>query len=542
VNRLPRAIGALLVTAVIVALAVVSAASSAPARSVATVDPNATLTVAFPSDPVTRDPRITVATAHRDVVVQIFDGLVSKNWFGDRTGNNLKVVPALATSWTITNGGKVYTFQLRKGVRFHDGTPFNAAAVVFNFRTWLDRGFQYYYPRAAAANAAFNARSLIRNFVATGPYTFKLTLTRPFAGLLDRLAAASTTFMVSPAAIRQYGNTGIDAHPIGTGPFRFTSYTAGQSVVLTRNDRYFRGRAKLKTLVLRIITDENARAAALQAGQVQIAQGVGLRAARGWAGRSDVKLIVGPRPLTYMCWLNVREGPFAKKGVREAINLAVNRQQINQLVFDGKTKPASGFFTPGMLSFDPRLPALGYNPTRARQLLAQAGYPNGLDLKFEATTNSNEQEIYTVVQQNLEAIGVKLSISYSTVGSFLSTQFLPGIKPGSGTDGVCLGSGAEEDSLFSLYTTKTYGWPEAGGYNPGRYYSAKLDAFVEKAFASTSEAGYVANLRKANEQLVKDYALLWTVRDLNVYGVAANVSFRPAVRLRPSYYTAAVLK
>jgi peptide/nickel transport system substrate-binding protein len=490
--------------------------------------------VAFRADVRSLDPRKMIASAWRDVAIHIYEGLITKSWHTDPDGKALKIVPALASSWKISADRRTYTFQIRRGVTFHDGTPFNAAAVDFNFRTWWDRNHAQ-FDREAKANAGYNT-NLIKSFAARGQYTFRITLNRPFASFLDRLSAASNLFIQSPTALKKYGSAGISEHPAGTGKFRVGRFVPGQGLILQRNERYWGTKAGAKTLVLRFMPDQAARVAALQSGEVQVAEGIPIQYEKTWAGHSKLGVIVRPRAASFICWTNFREGPTTKAAVRQALNFAIDRRAINRLIFGGRSLPSSGYFAPGNVAYDPKAAALTYNPARARQLLASAGHGSGLKLTFDVASNPNQADVLNIAKENLKAVGVDLQLNYYDVGTMISTKYVPGIKQGSGIDGQCVIAGGDEDYIFASYFTKA-GHPPTGAFNPGHYTNPQVEAAMNKATAAKTQDEYVKWLREANKLMTADGGAWLFVLDMNVFGVAKNVDWKPQVRIRNDYTT-----
>lgn len=502
------------------------------------LDQNATLVVAFPAEPAIRDPALAIVIVLRRPMVEIFEGLVTKNWF--EGPDALKIVPALATSWNISPDGRTYTFQLRRGVTFHDGTPFNAKAIEFNFRRWTDRNFQHYYPPAAAQAA--RDMQFVESFRAVDEHTFEIVLKERFGAFLDRLSSGTNLFIVSPAAIERFGNTAIGDHPIGTGPFIFGEYVRGERLVLHRNARYWRGPAAIRRLIFRPILEPSVRAAALETGEVQVAEEVSVKLEPRWEGRRDVVMKVRNQPKVWGCWLNAREGPGTNKAFREALSLATDRVGMNRAIYNGKSTPANGFYGPGGAAYEPSLPMFEYNLDKARAKLAEAGFPAGGKIVFEAAGSGLpfQPDVLTIQKENLRAIGVDLELRFFDLGTYIR-KFLTGIPLGSGVDGHCLNPGTDDAFLLALVAAEI-GFPEKGGFNPGYVTSTGIEAAVKKAIASRSDAQYIKAMQEANRALIRDAVLLMQVADPKVFGLAANVEWTSAQAIIHTYYSAKVYK
>jgi peptide/nickel transport system substrate-binding protein len=469
-------------------------------------------------------------------MTELYDGLVTKNYYDPKKPPAL--VPALAERWTISPDARTVTFFIRKGVRFHDGTRFDAYAALFNFRTRLDKDFKYYYPRGAAATA----RDLqeIESYRALDRWRFQIRLKRPFYPLLDVMSFPATTWMVSPGAIQKYGNEGIAQHPVGTGPFKFVEYSPGQFLRLERFDGYWRGPAAFKTLVFRPIVDPAARAAALQAGEVQVAEDISTEFAQAWRGRRDVRVAIASRPRMYSCFFNYTgDRPTKDRRFREALSLATDRGAMNVIVYDKLSNRARGFFAPGSPAFDVKRPLLAYNPTRATQLIRAGGW-SGTKLTFSVSPPLGSPAVWDVLKQNFRAVGVDLTIKANEIVTWLG-DFVRGMTPTSDLDGMCAAAGLDSFWGYAYYTSEA-GLPENGGQNPGRYSNRGVEEIYARARQAKTDAEYVAAMKDADAAVTADYGMLFMLNDLNVEGVAAHVDWVPTKTQQHSFYSAKVYR
>ena len=361
-------------TAPLTALAALCLAASGPARAQpapapapATVDRDARLVVGWGEVLDTLNP---ATTGNRDVGpidANIFDTLV---WLTP----DLAPTPHLATSWTVSPDGRSYSFTLRQGVTFQDGTPFDAAAVVANFAYISDKDTQ--------AKITLSLLGPCTTAKATGPYTVEIDCTAPYAPLLAQLGEPYLG-MQSPKAIATWGRD-LGLHPTGTGPFSLVSYAPGQSVVLKRNDAYRWGAPALKhdgppdlaEVTFQIVTSPQARINQFQSGQSQMMQetpGVFWNALRRTGRYTAI-----PVPITGMgifAPINAGAWPTSELAVRQAILYAVDRKGVIELADAGVFAPSDTPLVKGMLGYDAALEArYPYDPDKAAATLKAAGW------------------------------------------------------------------------------------------------------------------------------------------------------------------------
>jgi peptide/nickel transport system substrate-binding protein len=341
-------------------------------------------------DAVQLDPAVVTDGESFRVVEQGCEGLLE---FEPGTNNP---VASLAESWENSDDFLTWTFHLRQGVTFHDGTPFNADAVVFNFERWMDTTNPYHFAEQVfeyyeSMWGGFDADSNITSVEALDEYTVQFTLASPTT-MLPNMAMAMFD-IASPTAIEEYGvDYGTpDVGYVCTGPYEFVEWVTGDHTTLQRYPDYWgEVTGNVETIVIRPIVDPAARLAALQAGEID-----------GYFGATadDVAAVEGDPnfqvlrrdPLTdgYLAF-NYRVMELRDPMVREAIALAINRQAISDAFYGGAGQVANQWLAPGMLGYDAdALPGFAYDPDQAMQLLADAGYPDGIS---EVTVYSVDEE------------------------------------------------------------------------------------------------------------------------------------------------------
>ena len=283
----------------------------------------------------TFDPRVTQSRHEEQVIVQVFDQLLS----ADENGNRH---PGLAKSWQVSDDKLSYTFQLRDDVTFHDGTPFNAEAVKFTFDTIVD-------PELGSQGAV----DIIGPYASTevlGEHEVRVNYSRPYGAALGAFAETELS-IVSPTAVEEKGNDGFAQSPVGTGPFKFVSWEKGKQIVLERNDDYnwapawmsHSGPSQVKKATVRFIPDASTRVAALEAGEVQASELVPALDMRRFAAGDEFTTMVGNAAgLPFAALFNTSKGVFADKAVRMAFMHAVDRPTLAANLFFGFADPAYG--------------------------------------------------------------------------------------------------------------------------------------------------------------------------------------------------------
>jgi peptide/nickel transport system substrate-binding protein len=323
---------------------------------------SATLVVAGAGDALTLDPAAISDTESAEVATQIFEPLVRY-----RRGST-EVDPALATRWTVSTDGKEWLFHLREGVRFHDGTVFDADAVVFSLERQRDPHHPFHFQAFTYWESAFRN---IQEVTAVDRHTVRIRIDRPFAPFLANLAMWPAS-IVSPTAMRRLGRS-FATHPVGTGAFRLTRWEKSERIVLTRNADYWDIPPRINHLVYRVIPDASQRLTSLQSGAVDVAHGIPPAERLLINLQPDLKLYHLPGNNVVFLAMNTQRPPFDDLRVRRAINHAVNKNAIVKLVYQGLAAPASGPLPPGMWSYTNRLTTYAYDPRMARALLAEAG-------------------------------------------------------------------------------------------------------------------------------------------------------------------------
>ena len=338
-----------------------------------------TFVFGLPAEPVQLDPAVVSDSASLAVTYQIFEGLVRLR------GATTEIEPALAERWEVSPDARVWTFHLRAGVRFHDGTPLDAAAVVWNVERWSRSAHPHHRDQVAAGQTfeyweslfgGVDDRSLVERAEAVGPRAVRLTLRAPHAPLLASLAVPGLG-VASPPAVSRRG-TAFGKHPVGTGPFRFVEWRAGQEVVLEANPDYWGARAKVRRVVARAVKDPARRLAALKAGELHGLEGLNPDDLPSVRRDPRLALVLRPASTTGYLAFNYQVREFQDRRVRQAFARAIDKAGLVAALYGGTGLPATQLLPPSFGAHHPGLRDPARDPAAARDLLRQAGLPGGL--------------------------------------------------------------------------------------------------------------------------------------------------------------------
>ncbi len=373
------------------------------------------LTIGMDSDPVAFDPALVSDGNSAMVIKETMEGLMA---FESGTG---KLIPWLAKDYTFTDEGKVVTFTLRENVTFHDGTPFDAEAVKYNFERQMPDNKTEEMPNAGTIFGNVEKVEVL------GTYQIRITLKSRDVTFLTSLALNPGCEMVSPKAF-EADPEAFKKHPVGTGPYRFATYVEGQYVSLKANEEYWNGRAKCDEIVFKIIPDSAVRTSELIAGSIDILQSVDLNSVSQLENTAGVEVKSTPgATISYIALYSNKE-PFNNKKVRQALFMGVDREAIVTGLYGNNAVVSKGFIPPTTLGYSDDLEPFAYDPDNAQQLLSEAGYGNGLSvtmLAYNVTKNYNPagERLAIAIQDNLKKIGVDAEVVVKPWNEFVSELF-----------------------------------------------------------------------------------------------------------------------
>ncbi len=456
--------------------------------------PPGVLVVGQIAEPKSLDPAAVTAVNDFRILVNLYEGLLQYS------PGTLEVAPALATEWSVSEDGTEYTFTLRDGVSFHDGTPFNADAVKFNFDRMLNEDHPYHdtgpFPLAFFFSAV-QATDVVDDM------TVKFTLDAPYAPFLSNLAYP-TGLMVSPEAVMASG-ADFGRNPVGTGPFKFAEWRSNEAVVIEKNPDYWGDPAGTEAVIFRPITDANTRVAEMLAGGIDMMVEVPPTALSEFQG-DGFSVVEQAGPHLWFLILNAKEGPFADQRVRQAANYAINKEAIVNDVLEGTADVAAGPTPPAFAwAYDESLEPYPYDPDRARALLAEAGVAEGTELVFYVTEGGSGMldpvPMGTAIQADLNAVGFDVKIETYEWNTFLG-EVNPGLE--GKADMAEMAWMTNDPDTLPFLALRTAAWPDAG-FNSGYYSNPEVDALLEQARAAQSQDER-ADLYRQMQQIVQDDA------------------------------------
>ncbi|MDO8475158.1 MAG: ABC transporter substrate-binding protein [Candidatus Rokubacteria bacterium] len=460
--------------------------------------PQGELRVAIPWTPENLDPTMNLSSIRAMVGVSIFDSLVG------RDADN-RIVPQLAESWRLVDD-TTWQLKLRRGVVFHDGESFNAEAVRFTFQRVLD-------PEQKSPNRA-NMAEIARVDV-IDDYTVNLVTRQPYAPLINRLLDFP---MVPPKYTAEKGNQGMALKPVGTGPYRFVELVKDDRLVVEAFDRHWRGAPKIRRVIYKPIPEPFTRAAALRNNEVDLITTVPPSLARELERVGGLRVQRVPSSWIIYLGLNAFKKPLSDVRVRQALNYATDVDAIVKNVLEGSGRRLEGPLTPQMFGYDASVKGYVHDPARARKLLAEAGYPDGLEITLESPAGryQGDKEIAEALGGQWQKAGFKPKVQVAEWGAYfkryLGKQF---------QDAYLLGLGGpmqDGDELYNLVSSK----------GRGLYYkNERVDALFDLGRGTMDAAKRRQVYRDLARAMVEDATWVFLLQQVDIYASRDRVSWTP---------------
>lgn len=469
-------------------------------------DAPSTVTIALTDDPPSGDPHKTRGANGGHLLFNLYDGLVALS------GDMMEINPALATSWEKLDDLS-WRFTLREGVRFHNGEPFTAAAVKYSIERLLD-------PNAVRFNTDYQQLGEVE---VVDDYTVIIHTKYPDPNFLPKMASLH---MVPPEYTSSISEEQFSANPVGTGPYRFVSWTLGQQLVLEANDDYWGGRPSVDRLVFRPIPESSTRLAELQAGTVDIIVGLNYDAIPLVTADPDLRVEANTGRRTVFMHMDLFVGiePLHDPRVRQAMSYAIDRQLLIDSVLNGYGTPLATIFRPDMAGYSPDFEPYPYDPERARQLLAEAGYPDGFEVRFMTSDGIINKGVEVA-----EALGAMLGeVGIRTVILPVALQVMRDMYIGNPDP-----AGGNVEPLFMF----NYGAPTPDATSPLRaligtggietfMYDPEFDDLIDQYASEMDVERRNAIAYRIQEKLYNELPLIALYLQLDTYGVNERLDWK----------------
>ena len=459
--------------------------------------------VAVQSNFTTTDPYDANDTLSQAVAKSFYQGLYGFD-------KNLKMIPVLADSHTVSKDGLVYTLKLKSGIKFHDGTDFNAEAVKVNF------------DRVTNPENKLKRYTLYKNIAKTEAVdatTVRVTLKEPFSPFINTLAHPSGV-IISPAALAKYGSKGIAQNPVGTGPFKFVEWKSTDYLKVAKWEGYWKkGYPKIDSIIWRPVVDNNTRAAMMQTNEAHFAFPMPPEALESLSKKASLEVTKAPSIIHRYLSMNTQQKPFDNPKVREAINYAINKDALVKVAFSGYAIPAEGVLPQGV-EYATKLGPWPYNPAKAKELLKEAGYPNGFESTLWSAYNyTTAQKVIQFVQQQLAQVGIKVQVRALEAGQrveLVESAQDPATAPvRMYYVGWSSSTGEADWAMRPLLASESLP-PKM--FNTAYYKNPEVDADIAKALVTTSSTEKARLYADAQQRIWKDapWAFLVTEQLLSV--------------------------
>lgn len=416
-----------------------------------------TLVVAISSAPSTLDGNGKNDSSSLEVRAQIYEGLVGQN-------EQMEIVPLLAESWEYENDTTLI-FNIRKGVKFHNGDEVKASDVAFSLKRAYDGG----YSESALSAVDFEKCEVVDE------YTYKMVLKYPFAPILASVADASAV-IVPQKVVEENGSDYLSSNPVGTGPYTLKEWVQGDRIELVKNENYWGESKGVKNIVMRFISEVANRAIEVEVGGVDIAYDISPNDIGRLEDNKDVVVQRTPNLATTYIAFNCEKEMFKDKRVRQAVGHALDLTSIVDAVYFGVGSTGKSMIAPTVWGYSENVKPLEYDIEKAKQLLAEAGYADGLNTTIWVSDNQQRIDIAEIAQNSLKNVGINAEVKILEWGTFLEAV------ENKELDIFILGSVASSgdgDALYDSFYSKSH-----FSGNTAYYKDAEMDKLLE---ASRSE-------------------------------------------------------
>jgi peptide/nickel transport system substrate-binding protein len=475
--------------------------------------PQGKVVVAQGVDPTTLDPQNHQETPAANLAVNIFDTLLERD-------QDLKIVPLLAESYRIV-APTTWEFRLRKGIKFHNGEPLDAEAVKFSLERLADPKLKL---RGAPPFAPLSQVEVM------DPHTVRIHTKAPWP-ILDTQMTVSQTSILPPKYYREKEMAHVAKNPVGAGPFKFVRWEKDDHIELTANEQYWKGAPKIKTLIFRPIPDDAVRVAALQNGEIDIAVNIPPHLANIIANHPRLFLSTAPsvRTIQLMHYTHQFDkqhklvgpypGPVADRRVRQAMNHAVDVDEIIANVLDGKAVRVATMLTSQHFGFDPDLKPIKQDLTKTKKLLAEAGYPGGVDMVLNSPQGRyvRDKEVAEAIAGQLTKAGIRTQLKAHEWGNYLNNMvYIHNAGPV-----WLIGWGTTTYDAETVYVPLF-----RSGKILSNYHNADFDRMVDEAQTVMDPKKRLELYHRINKLWVEDAAAMPLYQQLDLYGVTKRMVWK----------------
>jgi peptide/nickel transport system substrate-binding protein len=474
-----------------------------------------TLVIGIAADPTGLDPEAVENNTSGFIMATIYDSLVRYK------PGTVEVEPGLAETWDITPDGLRYTFHLRPGVSFHDGTKLDAHSFIQGIARQLDKSspISIYNTGPVEGYEEFTYGA-VTGFKAVGDMSVQFDLKEPSAAFLNSLAMVWNG-VVSPAAAAKFGKD-YRNNPVGTGPFVFKEYRPRDQLVLEANPSYWRGKPKVDRIVFKIMPDPQAALLAMRRGEVHILADVGAATIPALKNEANVTLLTQPGLAVCGVSLPTDVKPFDDVRVRRALNLAVDKDAIDKALFQGMAVPMTSPLPQAQWGFDSGIKGYGYDPEAAKKLLAEAGVQPGF--KVELLTYNSPRgynpagaDLAVAIQGYLKRVGIEAEVRRMDMGAFLST-----VRSGK-YDGLRMGGWTGDNGDPDNFAGALFNSKEIPIGNTAHYKNPEVDTLLAEAARTVSHEKRVALYQTIQQKIVADAPWIFVNSVLQVRAVRKEV-------------------
>lgn len=444
-----------------------------------------TLVIVRQSDITSLDPHFFTDIPTASIMTnKIYETLVKQD-------KDMNIQPHLASEWKQLDD-LTWEFKLREGVVFHDGTPFDAQAVTKTFQRVLD-------PQVGSSQATDFV--MIKEVTAVDSHTIRFSLKYPFAPLLSILSSMEACIL-NPKVIEQHGKD-LAKHVVGTGPFLFESRVPGEQFVLAKNDKYWGTKPKVDKVVVKVVPEDATRIAMVETGEAHIAEPLPVTEIERVQASSTMSLYRSEALGVDFIGFNLRKKPFDDARVRQAISYALNKESFLTGIYNGIGKISNTPTSPKVFGFAPDVKGYPYDLNKAKELLAEAGYPNGFKTTiWTSELNKERINLAEVIQSQLKGVGIDIEIVVLENGAFFDA-----INKGKQDMFINHWGNATGDgdyNQFSLFHSKSFG-PSGNRFF---YANPEVDKLIEEARKETDSSKREAIYAITQKMEIEDAVLI----------------------------------